>query len=85
MWDALYDSPAEAGNMRVRADLMIQIREVVRRRRLTQQRAAKLFGVTQPRISDLVRGRIDLFSVDSLIGMLSQAGMRVTISVKPAA
>jgi len=74
--------PEEAEHLRIRADLMIEVRRLIKARRLTQARAAKLFGVTQPRISNLVRGRIDLFSVDTLIDMLAQAGVRVDLSVR---
>lgn len=74
--------PEEAEHLRIRADLMIEVRRLIKARRLTQARAAKLFGVTQPRISNLVRGRIDLFSVDTLIDMLAQAGVRVNLSVR---
>jgi predicted XRE-type DNA-binding protein len=69
--------PEEAENLRVRSDLMIELSKLIKRRRLTQADAARLLGVTQPRISDLVRGKIDRFSVDSLIDMLGRAGMRV--------
>lgn len=68
----------------VRAELMLHIRESIRRRKLTQAKAAKLFGVTQPRISDLMRGKIYLFSVDSLIAMLSHAGAKVELRVRAA-
>jgi|SRR5579862_5850754 len=74
--------PAEAGHLRIRSDLMIEVRKVIEARRLTQARAAKLFGVTHPRISNLLRGRIHLFSIDSLVGMLAQAGVRVNLSVQ---
>ena len=72
----------EAENLRVRSELMIQIRKLIERRRLTQAGAAKVFGVTQPRVSDLVRGRIDLFSIDMLVKMLAQAGVRVQLVLK---
>jgi predicted XRE-type DNA-binding protein len=75
----------EAQNLLVRSDLMLQLRDLIRRRKLTQARAARLFGVTQPRISDLMRGKIELFSVDGLIGMLGHAGLRVSIRIKSAA
>jgi predicted XRE-type DNA-binding protein len=71
----------EAEHLRVRADLLIQIQQALKVRGLTQAEAAKLLGVTQPRVSDLVRGRIDLFSVDSLIDMLARLGVRVKIVV----
>lgn len=74
--------PEEAENLRVRSELMIQVRTTLERRKLTQAAAAKVFGVTQPRISDLVRGRIELFSIDGLINMLAHAGIRVSIVMK---
>ena len=73
----------EAENLRVRADLMISLSKLLEARGLTQAQAAKLLGVTQPRISDLMRGKIHLFSVDSLIEMLGHAGAQVSVTVKP--
>ncbi len=73
--------PEEAEHLRIRADLMIALRKVIIARKLTQVRAAKLFGVTQPRISNLVRGRIDLFSIDTLVDMLATAGVPVKVLV----
>ncbi len=81
VWDAIEDTPAEAENLRIRAALMREIAEYIRRGSLTQSAAAKLFGVTQPRISDLVRGKIDLFSIDSLVNMLAAAHLRVEMRV----
>lgn len=75
-------SPEEAGSLRIRAELMVRLRQVIQRRKLTQAAAAKLLGVTQPRVSDLVRGRIDLFSVDTLIDMLARAGVLVRVTVQ---
>jgi predicted XRE-type DNA-binding protein len=77
--------PAEAQSLLARATLMARIRDVVTDRKLTQVRAARLFGVTQPRMSDLVRGRIERFSVDTLMDMLARAGMEVRVHVKPKA
>jgi len=68
---------AEAEHLRVRSSLMIEVRKLIEDRSLTQSEAAKLFGVTQPRISNLVRGRIDLFSIDTLIDMFALAGVHV--------
>jgi predicted XRE-type DNA-binding protein len=76
--------PAEAENLRARSKLMGEVLEMIRRRNLTQARAARLFGVTQPRISDLVRGKIELFSVDSLIAMLGHAGAKIEVRVRAA-
>ena len=73
----------EAEHLRVRADLLIQIQKALKVRGLKQAEAAELLGVTQPRISDLVRGRIDVFSVDSLIDMLAKLGGRVKLVVTP--
>lgn len=76
---------ARAQNLLARSELMLRLEQVIRRRRLTQARAAKLLGVTQPRISDLMRGKIDRFSIDTLIQLLARAGMNVSITVAPRA
>lgn len=76
-------SAEEAENLKVRADLMIELTQLIESRGLTQAAAAKLLGVTQPRISDLVRGKIDRFSVDTLIAMLGHAGASVAFVVTP--
>ena len=73
--------PEEAENLRLRSELMIQLSRVIKDRKLTQARAAKLFGVAQPRVSDLVRGKIGRFSVYTLIAMLGHAGVRVSLTV----
>ncbi len=72
----------EAENLKLRADLMIALSKVITTRRLTQAKAAVLFGVTQPRVSDLIRG-IDRFSVDTLVAMLGHAGSHVELVVRP--
>ena len=76
-------SAAEAGNLLLRSQLMSEIREIARG--MTQSQAAKRLGVTQPRINDLLRGKIDKFSLDALVNMLTKAGMRVELRVKKAA
>jgi len=73
----------KAEHLRIRSDLMIRLTRLIEARGLTQAQAARLFGVTQPRISDLVRGKIDRFSVDTLIEMLGRTGARVEVVVKP--
>ncbi len=78
-------SPVEAEHLRVRSQLMIELSTLIEDRGLTQARAAALFGVSQPRVSDLVRGKIDRFSIDTLIAMLGQAGVRVQLTTKRAA
>lgn len=71
--------PEEAENLKIRSELMIEIRRIVEERGLTQTDAADLFGTTQPRISELMRGKIDQFTIDSLVNMLSHAGVRVEL------
>ena len=73
--------PAEAENLLLRSQLMSAVMDVIARRRLTQTRAAKLFGVTQPRISDLNRGKIDRFTLDALVNMLAHAGVKVRLVI----
>lgn len=75
VWDAIEDTPQQAASMRAKAELMRALEQTIRQRGMTQQDAAALFGVTQPRISDLVRGKINLFSLDALIDMAATAGL----------
>ncbi len=74
---------AEAENLMLRAQLMTRVRDAARG--ASQREAAKRFGITQPRLNDVLRGRIDKFSLDALVNMLAQAGMRVELRVKKAA
>lgn len=76
--------PKEAESLRLRAQLMAELRRLIEARKLTQGAAGKLFGVTQPRISDLVRGKIDLFSIETLVDMLTRAGIRVQLRLSEA-
>lgn len=76
-------APEEAENLKVRSTLMGRIRTIIESEELTQTRAAELFGVSQPRVSDLVRGKIELFSIDALVNMLASAGHQVEVSVRP--
>lgn len=69
----------EAEHLRIRSALMATLRQVLQDRKLTQAAAAALFEVSQPRVSDLMRGKIDLFSIDTLVDMLARAGVRVEI------
>jgi predicted XRE-type DNA-binding protein len=75
-------SPEESQSLRARSSLMITLSQVIEQQHLTQAKAAELFGVSQPRISDLVRGKIDRFSVDTLVDMLGRAGLTVQIVVE---
>ena len=81
IWDAIEDTPQEAASMRARSSLMMSLSEVIRGQDMTQEQAAALFGVTQPRISDLVRGKVNLFSLDALIDMAAAAGMAPIVKV----
>jgi predicted XRE-type DNA-binding protein len=76
-------SREESEHLLVRADLLIQVQKAVASRGLKQAEAAKMLRVTQPRVSDLLRGRIDLFSTDALIDMLARLGVGVRLVVKP--
>ena len=85
VWDAIEDSHEQAESMKLRSRLMMAVQDRIHREGLSQAQTAKTLGVTQPRISDLMRGRISLFSVEALIDMLMHLGMRVEIKVKQAA
>lgn len=76
-------APQEAENLAARSDLMIRLTKMIQERGMTQAAAAKLLHVTQPRVSDLMRGRIDRFSIDTLVEMLGHAGVRVTFVLEP--
>jgi predicted XRE-type DNA-binding protein len=75
----------EAENLRIRAALMNALIAHIGKQRLTQAQAAKLLGVTQPRVSNLMRGKISLFSIDTLLSLLARAGLRVDLRVSRAA
>ena len=73
--------PAEAENLRIRAKLMVALTGYIQERRITQSRAARVMGVSQPRISDLVRGKVELFTIDALINMVTAAGLKVDVDI----
>lgn len=77
-------SREEAEHLTIRADLLIQLQKLIASRRLKQAEVARLLRVSQPRVSDLLRGRVDLFSTDSLIDMLARLGVAVRLVVKPS-
>lgn len=86
VWDAIEDTPQEAASMKARSALMMELSSVIQESGKTQGEAAALFGVTQPRVSDLMRGKINLFSLDTLIDMAATAGMAPMVKVtKPKA
>jgi len=74
-------APEEALNLKIRADLMLNIRRFIQSQGWTQKQAALFFGETQPRISDLINGDIERFSIDKLVIMLAKAGMDVKFKV----
>lgn len=84
VWDAIEDNPATAENMKLRSSLMIALKKHIEAEGLNQSQAAKLFGVTQPRMSDLLRGKITLFSLDTLVNMVAAAGLHVEVRVAKA-
>jgi predicted XRE-type DNA-binding protein len=85
VWDAIEDTPAEAENMKLRSTLMMNLKNYIVSAGLSQAEAAKLFNITQPRVSDLMRGKINLFGIDALVNMAAAAGMSVEVSLKKAA
>lgn len=83
VWDAIEDSASDAASMKLRAELANQIIERLHAKKLTQAKAAELIGITQPRVSDLMRGRLNLFSLDTLVDMADRVGLRTRIVVNP--
>ncbi|WP_300781285.1 helix-turn-helix transcriptional regulator [Enhydrobacter sp.] len=84
MWDAVADTAEEAANLRMRAELMMQIAEVIEAKGWKQAEAAAHCGVTQPRINDLLRGRISRFSLDALVNIATALGRRVHVELEAA-
>ena len=84
VWDAIADTPEEAANLRVRSELMEQIAGIVKESGWTQVDAAARCGVTQPRINDLLRGRIARFSLDALVNIAAALGRRVHVELQAA-
>ena len=85
VFDALEIDPAAAENLKIRSKLMNELARYVDHRDLTQSQAAELFEVSQPRISDLVRGKIDKFTIDMLVNMLARVGKHVKVKVSKVA
>ena len=85
VWDAVEDTHEDAENMKLRSSLMMALKTHLVSSGLSQAQIAKLFGVTQPRVSDLLRGKINLFGLDALVNMAVAAGLRVRMSVRKAA
>jgi predicted XRE-type DNA-binding protein len=85
VWDAIEDDPAQRENLKVRSALMTALTGYIQAEGMTQAQAAKKFGVTQPKISDLMRGKIDLFAIDTLVNMLGAAGLHMEVQIGKAA
>ena len=85
VWDAIEDTPQEAENMKLRSALMTALKSHLAQTNMSQAQAAQLFGVTQPRISDLMRGKINLFGLDALVNMASAAGLHFDMRICQAA
>ena len=84
VWDAVADTPEQAANLRMRADLMHQIAEIIRAAGCKQADAAQRCGVTQPRINHLLRGRVSRFSLDALVNIATALGRRVSFMLRAA-
>ena len=84
VWDALADTPEESANLGTRAELMQQIAAIVEKNGWTQTEAAEKCGITQPRMNDLLRGRVSRFSLDALVNIATAVGRRVHVELEPA-
>lgn len=82
VWDALVDNKQEAANMKFRSSVMSGIQTYLKSRQLTQVEAAKACGITQPRLNDLMQGKIAKFSADALVNIAATAGLRIEITIK---
>jgi predicted XRE-type DNA-binding protein len=81
IWDAIEDTPEQSENMKLRSALLIALKAHIVRAKLSQADAAQLLGVTQPRVSDLMRGKINLFGLDTLVNMSSAAGLQIELKI----
>ena len=81
VWDAIADTPEQAANLRARAELMRKIAGILKESKWTQTEAAAHCGVTQPRMNDLLRGRVSRFSLDALFNIAAALGRRVTVEI----
>jgi predicted XRE-type DNA-binding protein len=85
VWDAIEDTPEDSENMKLRSTLMMALTNHIAKSKMSQAQAAKILGVTQPRVSDLVRGKISVFGLDALVNMAAAAGLHIEIRVLEAA
>ncbi len=82
VWDAISDTPEQAANLRARSEIMQKISDIIKEKGWTQTEAAARCGVTQPRVNDLLRGRVSRFSLDALVNMSTAIGRRVHIELE---
>jgi predicted XRE-type DNA-binding protein len=85
VWDAVEDDPEAAATMTMRSDVMASLTAAVRRWNMTQAKAAHRLGITQPRLNDLLHGKINKFSLDTLLTLATRAGLKVKIEIRSAA
>jgi predicted XRE-type DNA-binding protein len=85
VWDALEETPADVANMTMRSNLLIAIEREVRGWKVTQNEAAGRLGISQPRLNDLLKGKITKFSLDALVELASHAGLTVKLEIATAA
>ena len=85
VWDALEDDPTERASLTLRSQLMIALERAIRGWKLTQKDAAARLGITQPRLNDLLKGRISKFSMDALVDIATRADLNVSVKVKKKA
>lgn len=81
VWSAIENTPGEAANLRLRSELMITLKGFVKQQRLSSEDAAKRLGVTLPRFSELMQGKINRFEIDALVSMVASAGLHVEMTV----
>ncbi len=84
VWDAIADTPGEAANLKAKSELMHKLIKLVKQHSWTQTTAAKHCGITQPRLNDLLKGRISRFSLDALVNIAAALGQQVHIELKAA-
>ena len=85
VWDAIEDDPAVAANMTMRSDLLIALQKRIESWKVTQAQAARRLEITQPRLNDLLRSRINKFSLDTLVNLANRADIRVSLKINKAA
>lgn len=81
VWDALEDDPVKAENMKLRSILLIAVTEHIKNNNLKQAQVAKALGITQPRVSALCQGKIEMFRLDTLVDFAHKFGLNVKLEV----